>query len=60
VRLAGMAIFQHPQLRRCSIELGLIVQNDCGVGAGRKGGEPPFRCDVLVKMRHVIHCCPVR
>jgi len=49
-----MAIFQHPQLSRRPIELGLIVQNDCGVGAGRQGGEPPFRCDVLIKMRYII------
>jgi hypothetical protein len=49
-----MAIFQHPQLSRRPIELGLIVQNDGGVGAGRQGGEPPFRCDVLIEMRNII------
>src|SRR5579871_5934891 len=54
VRLAGMAIFQHPQLGRRPIELGLIVQNDRGVGAGRQGGEPAFRCEVLIKMRHIV------
>ena len=54
MRLAGMAILQHPQLSCCPIELGLIVQNDCGAGDCRKGGESAFRRKVLVKMWHVI------
>ena len=54
MRLAGMAILQHPQLGGRLIELGLIVQDDGGAGGGRKGGQLPFRPEVLVKMRHVV------
>jgi hypothetical protein len=43
MRLAGMAILQHPQPSRRPIELGLIVQNDGGAGGGRKPAAVQMR-----------------